>query len=99
MTIRRRSLLVARQYTFKSGDTWERELTTPLKGEVEGASDEDSTVDETTRSRTTSSVTAVSEEGVGTLEVTKAPEDMVPADERGPFKMDLTMTMTQVEVR
>ena len=61
---------VALQYTFKTGDTWVHELTTVMKGQVEGAPDEDAAVDETAKSKITSSVTAVDEEGAATVEVT-----------------------------
>lgn len=33
------------------------------------------------------------------MEIAEAPADMVPADQRGPFKMNLTVTLDMVEVR
>lgn len=45
---------------------------------------------------------AVSTDGVTTLKIemaiTEAPEDMVPQDERGPFTMDMTVSIKMVEV-
>jgi hypothetical protein len=32
------------------------------------------------------------------MAITEAPENMVPADQRGPFTMDMTLSMKMVEV-
>jgi hypothetical protein len=32
------------------------------------------------------------------MEITEAPDDMVPAEERGPFSVDLNMTIKTVAV-
>ncbi|MBN1320481.1 MAG: hypothetical protein JXA87_06540 [Thermoleophilia bacterium] len=88
---------VVLQYTFKAGDTWTHELTTVIKGSVEGASDEDSTIDETTKSKITSSVTAVTEDGVATVEVTTEILEMTSngtaADITGQEPQKITMTV------
>ena len=88
---------VALQYIFKTGDTWVHELTTVMKGQVEGATDEDATIDETTKSRITSSVTSVTDEGVGTVEVTTEILEMTSngaaADLTGQEPQKTTMTV------
>lgn len=88
---------ISLRYAYAAGDMWTHELTTVTSGTVEGAGGEDATIAETTKSKVTTSVKAVTEDGVATVEVTYETLEMTsdgePVDLTGQEPQKITMTV------